>query len=298
MTSNYSTKYGVSLDSEDISRRLDAVSSGLSAFNTGEVLKKCFSLMDITSLHNEDTDDSIRSFVLKVNSLKEKYPDYPYPASICVFPNFVPVVVATRCDPLVHATSVAGAFPASQTFLDVKVKECVMAVDAGADEVDIVLANNAFLAGDEEKAFNEIKAMREAVDKAAAKKGRKVVLKVILETGILISPENIAEASLLAIEAGADFIKTSTGKVSVNATPAAAIVMCRCIRKFFEATGRKVGFKAAGGISTVQDALSYYAIVASELGSEWLCPELFRFGVSRLGNALMSEIEHNTVSHF
>lgn len=298
MAKKYLDKYGLTIDAEDISRRLDTISSGLSAFSTKDVFLKCFSMMDITSLHNEDTYERIRSFVEKVNEVKDKFPGYPYPASICVFPNFIPTVVSARKDSGIHATSVAGAFPASQTFLDVKVKECVMSVEAGADEVDIVLANNAFLAGEEGEAYGEIKEMREAIDVAAARMGKKVVLKVILETGILQTSENIAEASFLAMEAGADFIKTSTGKVSVNATPAAAIVMCRSIRKYYEATGKKVGFKAAGGISTAQDALSYYAIVSAELGSEWLCPELSRFGVSRLGNALMSEIEHNTVNYF
>jgi len=298
MANQYLTKYGMNLDAGDISIRLDKISSGMSALNNKDVLMRCFSLMDITSLHNEDTEERVKAFVEKVNSVQEKFPGYPYPASICVFPNFIPVVVSSRRDPSIHATSVAGAFPASQTFLDIKVKECAMAVEAGADEVDIVLANNAFLAGDEAKAFNEIKAMKEAVSTAADRQGRKVILKVILETGILQSSENIAEASLLAMEAGADFIKTSTGKVSVNATPAAALVMCQSIRKYYESTGRKVGFKAAGGISTAQEALSYYAIVLAELGNEWLCPQLLRFGVSRLGNALMSKIEQKTVCHF
>lgn len=266
--------------------------------NNKDILLRCFSMMDITSLHNEDTEKGIRAFVEKVNDIQDRFPGYPYPASICVFPNFIPTVVAMRKDSRIHATSVAGAFPASQTFLDVKVRECVLAVEAGADEVDIVLANNAFLAGDEAKASGEIKAMREAVYAAAARLGRKVVLKVILETGILKTPENIERASLLAMEAGADFIKTSTGKVSVNATPEAATVMCRSISKYYESTGRKVGFKAAGGISTAEDALKYYDIVSKELGQDWLCPELFRFGVSGLGNALMSEIEHDTVKYF
>jgi len=178
------------------------------------------------------------------------------------------------------------------------VQECGLAVRQGADEVDIVLALNAFLAEDYDMASREIVAMRLAVDAEAARQGRKVVLKVILETGLLVSPKRIARASLLAMEAGADFIKTSTGKVEVNATPAAAYVMCRCIKAFYEKTGVKVGFKAAGGISNAQDALAYYYIGATVLGPEWMDKDHFRFGVSRLGNSLMSAIEQKTVKFF
>ena len=169
---------------------------------------------------------------------------------------------------------------------------------AGADEIDIVLSLSSFLSGDYEAASNEIRAMKAAIDAQATSEGRKVVLKVILETGLLKTPENIAAASFLAMEAGADFIKTSTGKVEVNATPASAWIMCNCIRKYFEATGRKVGFKAAGGISTAKDALCYYAIGSSVLGADWMNKDLFRFGVSRLGNSLMSAISQETVVFF
>ena len=173
-----------------------------------------------------------------------------------------------------------------------------MAVGSGADEVDIVLSLSAFLSGDYEAAGNEIKAVRQTVDAAAAAQGRKVTLKVILETGLLISHELIARASFLAMESGADFIKTSTGKVSVNATPAAAYVMCQCIAKYYEKTGRKVGFKPAGGISTSLDAVCYYSIVSTVLGKEWLDKSLFRFGVSRLANTVLSDIEQRTVNYY
>ena len=176
--------------------------------------------------------------------------------------------------------------------------ECEMAVAAGADEIDIVLALNAFLADDFRTAGEEIHAMRQCIDKAAAAQGRKVILKVILETGLLVTPERIANASFIAMEEGADFIKTSTGKVEVNATPMAAYVMCQCIKAFYEKTGRKVGFKAAGGISTSMDAVCYYSIVSSILGKEWLDKRYFRFGVSRLANSLLSSIEQKTVTIF
>ena len=173
-----------------------------------------------------------------------------------------------------------------------------MAVEQGADEVDNVLALSKFLAGDNEGAAEEIRQVRACIDAVAAKQGRKVHLKVILETGLLRTPEKIAEASFLAMEAGADFIKTSTGKVDINATPAAAYVMCECIAKFYQATGKKIGFKPAGGISSAADALCYYSIVSSILGKEWLNKEYFRFGVSRVANSILSAVEEKTVSYF
>ena len=173
-----------------------------------------------------------------------------------------------------------------------------MAVEAGADEVDIVLALNSFLEGDYEKASAEIAAVRACIDRISAEQNREVHLKVILETGLLVSPENIANASFLAMEAGADFIKTSTGKVDVNATPTAAYIMCECIAAFYRLTGKKIGFKPAGGMSSALDAVSYYSIVSSVLGKEWLNKDLFRFGVSRMANNLLSEIEQKTVAYF
>jgi deoxyribose-phosphate aldolase len=193
---------------------------------------------------------------------------------------------------------VSACFPSSQSFLEVKLKECEMAVEQGADEVDIVLALNSFLAEDYEKAAEEIRQVRRCIDEVAGRQGRKVHLKVILETGLLRTPERIAQASFLAMEAGADFIKTSTGKVDVNATPVAAYVMCECIAKFYAATGKKIGFKPAGGISSAADALCYYSIVSSVLGKEWLNKEYFRFGVSRVANSILSAVEQKTVSYY
>lgn len=253
-------------------------------------LLDCFSVMDLTTLHSDDTATSVRRLVEKVNGLAEAYPSYPMPASICVYPNFASVVAAHRASSQLHATVVSACFPSSQSFLEVKVKECEMAVSQGADEVDIVLSLNSFLDGDFETAAAEIKAVRRAVG------GR--ILKVILETGLLKTDDNIEKASFLAMESGADFIKTSTGKVEVNATPHFAEVMCGCIRKYYEETGRKVGFKAAGGISKAADALEYYDIAGTVLGSDWQNKDLFRLGVSRLGNSLMSEIEGRDIVYF
>lgn len=291
-------KYGYTPDKESISKRLDAIAANIDNVTSSEVLKNCMALMDLTTLHTEDSPESVKKLVGKVNSFMNDYPEYPLPASICVFPNLASVVRENLATSDVHVTAVAGCFPTSQSFIEVKVKECEMAVEAGADEIDIVLALNAFMSGDEETARKEIRTIRAAVDEAAAKAGRKVTLKVILETGLLVTPENIANASFLAMEEGADFIKTSTGKVSVNATPMAAYIMCESIKAFHEKTGRKVGFKAAGGISTSKDAVCYHSIVKTILGNDWINKELFRFGVSRLANSLMFSIEQKTVVYF
>ncbi len=291
-------KYGYAPDKEAIDRSLGIIARNLENAVSPQILKECLSFMDLTTLRNQDTPDSVRKLVEKVTAYKKAYPDYPLPASVCVYPNFASVVRDSRCCPELHVTTVSGCFPTSQSFLEVKMHECEMAVEQGADEIDIVLALNAFLCEDYRKAGDEIHAMRQCIDKAAAKQGRKVVLKVILETGLLVTPERIANASFLAMEEGADFIKTSTGKVDVNATPMAAYVMCQCIKAFYEKTGRRVGFKAAGGISTAMDAVCYYSIVSSILGKDWLNKQCFRFGVSRLANSLLSAIEQKTVTVF
>ena len=291
-------KYGYTPDKEKISKRLDAIASNIDNVTSPSVLKTCMSIMDLTTLRTEDTKSSVTKLVGKVNSFKNDFPEYPLPASVCVFSNLASVVKDALNDDSVHVTAVSGCFPTSQSFLEVKVRECELAVENGADEIDIVLALNTFMAGDFESARKEIREMKKAFDAGALKLDRKVVLKVILETGLLVTPEKIADASLLAMEEGADFIKTSTGKVSVNATPMAAFVMCECIKAFYAKTGRKVGFKAAGGISTAKDAVCYYSIVKTILGDEWLNKDLFRFGVSRLANALMSAIEQKTVVYF
>ena len=293
-----SAKYGYAPEKEAIARHLELIASGLDQVVSNEVLKECFSIMDLTTLSPKDTPNSVRKLVEKVNSFAVDYPAYPLPASVCVYPNFASVVRKTRKDPKLHVTTVAGCFPSSQSFLEVKLREIELAVREGADEIDIVLALNSFLEGDFDTAGKEILASRECIDKVAAELGRPVVLKVILETGLLVTPERIADASFLAMENGADFIKTSTGKVEVNATPMAAYVMCQCIKKFYEQTGRKVGFKAAGGISSAMDAVCYYSIVSTILGKEWLNKGLFRFGVSRLANQLLSAVEQKTVTYF
>ena len=294
---DYLNKYGYTPDREAIGRALDIIAANLENVASEQVYKECFSMMDLTTLKTDDTPASVTKLVNKVNAFQASYPEWPLPASICVYSNFAATVKEARKADF-NITVVSACFPTSQSFLEVKLKEVEMAVEQGADEVDIVLALNAFLAGDTETAAEEIRQVRRVIDEVAGKQGREVHLKVILETGLLRTPENIANASFLAMEAGADFIKTSTGKVDVNATPVAAYVMCECIAKYQAVTGKKIGFKPAGGISTAADALCYYSIVASVLGKDWLNKRMFRFGVSRVANSILSAVEQKTVSHF
>lgn len=291
-------KYGYRPDSETIDRNIEKIARNLENALDENVLKDCFSMMDLTTLKPNDTEASVKKLVSKVNDFEKDYPSYPIPASVCVYSNFAKTIVETRNNPELHATVVSACFPTSQSFLEVKLKECEMAVQAGADEVDIVLALNAFLAGEYDRAAEEIRRVREVIDAEASKLGRKVILKVILETGLLVNPDAIAAASFLAMEAGADFIKTSTGKVDVNATPMAAYVMCECIKVYHEKTGKKIGFKPAGGMTAAMDTVSYYSIVANVLGKEWLNKDLLRFGVSRVANSILSTIEQKTVAYF
>ena len=288
-------KYGYAPDNEAIDANLQTLSSKLEEIASKEVFLTCFSAMDLTTLKTNDTCEGVEKLVNKVNAFKKAYPSYPLPASVCVYSNFAKVVSTTRQTPELHTTCVSACFPSSQSFLPVKLLECEMAVKDGADEIDIVLPLSKFLAGKFDAVREELRAVRKTVDEAGA--GRKITLKVILETGLL-TPEQIAEASFISMEEGADFIKTSTGKIEVNATPAAAYVMCECIKAFNKATGKKVGFKPAGGVSTAMEAVCYYSIVKAILGDEWLNKDLFRLGVSRLANNLLSAIEGKTIVAF
>ena len=234
---DYLVKYGFSATAESVAAALGQISAKLPEKPSSEVLKACFAAMDLTTLRTNDTVAAVEALVDKANRVADEFPGCPLPASVCVYPNFASTVRGCRRSPELHVTTVAGCFPSSQSYLEVKVMECRLAVRNGADEVDIVLALDPFLSGDYAAVAAEISEMRKAVDEEGAAAGRKVVLKVILETGLLASVERIAAASFLAMEAGADFIKTSTGKVDVNATPEAAYVMCECIRLFHEKTG-------------------------------------------------------------
>lgn len=258
------------------------------------IYKAVLGMIDLTSLNGTDTYAKIAAMTEKVNRFHETFPDYPLPASICVYPNFAATVARTRVNEDVHVTVVGGCFPASQSPLAVKVLECETAVRDGADEVDIVLALNAFLQNNYQEAEREIVEIGRAIRTVKPT----VHLKVILETGALKEAALIEDASFLAMEAGADFIKTSTGKMQPAATPEAAQIMCRCIKDYYGKTGRMVGFKPAGGIATPEDAVTYWNIVADTLGEKWLDKRWFRFGASRMANNLLSALEGREVKYY
>ena len=258
--------------------------------NNVENKKLAFSLIDLTTLNSTDTKEKVAAFTQKVNAFPKYFEGLDNVAAICVYPNMVEAVEESLQLPEVNIASVSGGFPSSMTFTTVKVEETKLALKAGADEIDIVLALSHFLAGDFQAAHDDIATIKAAMGDAH--------LKVILEAGALGTPENIWKASILAINAGADFIKTSTGKITPAATPMAAYVMCLAISYHYEQTGEKIGFKPAGGIVTSEDALIYLSIVKEVLGDEWLNPKLFRLGASRLANNLLTDITGKEVKFF
>lgn len=276
-------KYETNLDDDKIARETAAlIEKHLSENDTAEVKKFLFHCIDLTTLKCTDSEQSVMKFTEKVNEFDDKYPDLDNVAAICVYPNMSEIVNDTLEADHVNIACVSGGFPSSQTFTEVKVAETAMALHAGADEIDIVIPVGKFLEGDYEGMCDEIEELKEVCgDKH---------LKVILETGALKTASNIKKASILSMYSGADFIKTSTGKENPAATPEAAYVMCNAIKEYHRETGRKIGFKPAGGINTVKDALTYYTIVKEVLGKEWLNNQLFRLGTSRLANLLLSDI--------
>lgn len=276
-------KYETNLDDDKIARETAAlIEKHLSENDTAEVKKFLFHCIDLTTLKCTDSEQSVMKFTEKVNEFDDKYPDLDNVAAICVYPNMAEIVNDTLEADHVNIACVSGGFPSSQTFTEVKVAETAMALHAGTDEIDIVIPVGKFLEGDYEGMCDEIEELKEVCgDKH---------LKVILETGALKTASNIKKASILSMYSGADFIKTSTGKENPAATPEAAYVMCNAIKEYHRETGRKIGFKPAGGINTVKDALTYYTIVKEVLGKEWLNNQLFRLGTSRLANLLLSDI--------
>jgi len=269
---------------------LNEIDNNIKSWERKDVFSACFGFIDLTSLNTTDTQAKIISMTEKVNQFRDAFPGYGQVAAMCIFPNFVKTARANLTDKDVKLAVVSGVFPSSQSFTEIKIRECKMAADAGADEIDIVLSLNYFLGEEFDKAADEISQIKRAIGG--------VHLKVILETGALQESQKIYDASMLAMEAGADFIKTSTGKSEPAATPQAAIVMCEAIKEFHKTTGKKVGFKPAGGIVTPSDAIKYYAIVETILGSEWLNSNLFRLGASRLANNLLSQMESREISYF
>ena len=276
-------KYNCHLHDEEVHAAVTRLLENKKAqYNTPEVLQELLSTVELTTLTVTDSKESVMRFTEKVNAFAEAHPELPHIATICVYPNFAGTVSETLEVEGVEVACVSGGFPSSQTFQEIKVAETALALHEGATEIDMVLSVGAFLEGDYETCADEIAEMKQVCGDYD--------LKVILETGALQTAENIKRASILSIYAGADFIKTSTGKISVSATPEAAYVMCQTIKEYYKETGIKIGFKAAGGVSTVDDALTYYTIVRELLGKEWLDENLFRIGTSRLANLLVQAI--------
>ncbi|MDE6453623.1 MAG: deoxyribose-phosphate aldolase [Muribaculaceae bacterium] len=258
--------------------------------NTTEVHKFLFNTIDLTTLNSTDSPQSVAAFTERVNAFEEEHPELPNVAAICVYPNFAQVVRTVLDVSDVDVACVSGGFPSSQTFTEVKVAETALAVEGGADEVDIVLNIGNFLDGDYEEVCDEIIEQKQAC--------RDARLKVILETGALKTAANIKKASILSLYSGADFLKTSTGKGYDGASLEAAYVMCQCIKEYYEKTGTMVGFKAAGGVRTTADAVKYYCVVKAVLGEQWLTNEYFRLGASSLANSILSDILGEPVKFF
>lgn len=284
-------KYNTNLSDADVQARVASIiENKVAENNTEEVKKLLFNCIDLTTLNSTDRDESVMKFTEKVNKFDDEFPDLKNVAAICVYPNFAEVVKNTLDVDGINIACVSAGFPSSQTFIEVKIAETAMALMEGADEIDIVISIGKFLSGDYETMCEEIQELKDTCKERH--------LKVILETGALKTASNIKKASILSMYSGADFIKTSTGKQQPAATPEAAYVMCEAIKEYYEKTGNKIGFKPAGGINTVNDALIYYTIVKEILGEEWLNNKLFRLGTSRLANLLLSDIKGEDIKFF
>ena len=250
--------------------------------DTPEVKKFLMGSVELTTLKTTDSEESVLAFTEKVNQFDETYPDIPHVATICVYPCFAKTVSETLEVDGVEIACVSGSFPSSQTFPEIKIAETALAIKDGATEIDMVLPVGKFLSGNYEDVADEIAEMKAVCGDHK--------MKVILETGCLKTASNIKKAAILAMYGGADYIKTSTGKLEPAATPEAAYVMCQAIKEYFTKTGIQIGFKPAGGLNSVMDALIYYTIVKDVLGERWLTNQWFRMGTSRLANLLLSEI--------
>ena len=285
------SQYNTDIDDEQVKIDVEnLLRNHLEENNTRAVKMFLLNSVELTTLQTTDSEDSVLKFVEKVNKFDDVYPELGHVATVCVYPNFARICHDTLENEEVEIACVSGCFPSSQSFIEVKVAETALALKDGATEIDIVIPVGKFLSGDYEGMCDEI-----AEIKAVC--GEKK-LKTILETGCLKTASNIKKASLLAMHAGADYIKTSTGKLEPAATPEAAFVMCQAIKEYHEKTGIQIGFKPAGGMKTVKDALSYYTIVKEVLGEKWLTNQWLRLGTSSLANKLLSEIEGKEVKFF
>ena len=284
-------QYNTELDDAQVQQAVKTIIAEKTLANdTPEVKKFLFGSIELTTLSTTDSDTSVMAFVDRVNRFESAYPQLPHVAAVCVYPCFAEVASETLEVEGVEVTCVSGSFPSSQAVIEVKVAETALALRDGATEIDIVMPVGKFLSGNYEELCDDIAELKQVCgDKA---------MKVILETGDLKTASNIKKASLLAMYAGADYIKTSTGKEKISATPEAAYVMCQAIKEYYEKTGIQIGFKPAGGINTVMDAIIYYTIVKEVLGEKWLTNKWLRLGTSRLANLLLSEINGEETKFF
>ena len=285
-------KYNCELDDQQVADAVKKIiAEKVHENDTLEVKKFLFGSIELTTLKTTDSDESVMAFTERVNQFDQQYAELPHMATICVYPCFAKVVHDTLEVDGVEIACVSGSFPSSQALIEVKVAETALAVKDGATEIDIVMPVGKFLSGDYETMCEDIHELKETC-------GENVAMKVILETGCLKTASNIKKASILSMYAGADYIKTSTGKEKISATPEAAYVMCQAIKEYYHETGIQIGFKPAGGINSVMDAMIYYTIVKEVLGEKWLTNKWFRLGTSRLANLLLSEIEGSETKFF
>ena len=276
-------KYNLDVTDEQVKEAVQKIiAEKVHENDTPEVKKFLMGSVELTTLKTTDSETSVMAFTEKVNQFEEAYPDLPHVATICVYPKYAKTVSETLEVEGMEVACVSGSFPSSQSLIEVKTIETQLAIKDGATEIDIVMNVGAFLEGDYETVVDEIQQQKEACGERD--------MKVILETGCLKTAKNIKIASILSMYAGADYIKTSTGKLEPAATPEAAYVMCQAIKEYYDETGVQIGFKPAGGLNSVMDALIYYTIVKEVLGEKWLTNKWFRMGTSRLANLLLSEV--------
>lgn len=280
----------VTVDDAVVSAELAKILEKVPENNVPEVWKFLLGTIDLTTLSTEDSEKSVARFTRRVNDFDNDYPQYRHVAAICVYSNFADVVRTNLDVDGVDVCVVAGGFPSSQTYTEVKVADVGLAVANGAQEVDVVLNVGMFLDDNYEDLCDELIELKHTA--------RNARLKVILETGCLKTAKKIRDASILSMYCDADFIKTSTGKIYPGASLEAAYVMCQCIKEYYEKTGRRVGFKAAGGVRTTEQAVAYYTVVREILGEEWLTPDYFRLGASSLANNVLSSLEGEEVKYF
>lgn len=285
-------KYNTSIDDNAVRDAVrNIIAEKVSANDTIDVKKFLFGSIELTTLKTTDSDTSVLAFTERLNDFDNQYPDMPHVATVCVYPCFANTVAESLEVDGVEIACVSGSFPSSQARIEVKIAETSLAVADGATEIDIVMPVGKFLSGDYEGVCDDIAELKAAC-------GENVPMKVILETGALKTATNIKKAALLSMYAGADYIKTSTGKLQPAATPEAAYVMCQAIKEYYDETGIQIGFKPAGGINSVMDAIIYYTIVKEVLGKKWLTNKWFRLGTSRLANMLLSEIKGEQIKFF